>query len=472
MLYRYTLLLFLVVFISCQKQSQEIKEISTQAQLPKVVKKFPLKNLLGISVSQYQGNINWREVFNSSSQIQFVFVRATKGSLIQDTRFTQNWKALKKNNCIKGAYHYYLPNEDPITQFKNFASTVKLEKGDLPPVLDIEKLEGKDINIFLSEIQKWLDKTEKHFGVQPIIYSYLNFHNRYLKNHFKNYPIWMAMYSRKKKPKLEWNFHQFTDEMSISGIASFVCGEHYKDTKMSLQELCLKSTPVQSIDFSRNDYKKVNQFYSGNTNYVYGINFSQYQSKIHWQDLKINHNKIHFVFIRATEGTHRDSRFKQNWEKLKQLGYTRGAYHVYSPQKSINEQFKAFTSAVTRQKGDLPPVLSVGTVGKNQVDNVVKAVGQWLKRAEKHFRVKPLFCTNPYLYNRYFKDIVKGYPLWIVDYSDSQRQEKNQIKGIDWTFHQFNKTTQLKGVSKPVFANHYKGKLEDWNAYLQSISKK
>lgn len=463
-------LLALLALAGCQKQRQEVKKIVGDA--PAVAAKSPsenVKNIIGISVSQYQGKIDWQQVLHSSAQIQFVFVRATKG-LTQDTRFLQNWTQVKNNHRIRGAYHYYLPTEDPIRQFKNFASTVALEKGDLPPVLDLERLEGKDLQAFLKDIQKWLDKAEQHFGVQPIIYSYLNFYNRYLKNEFKQYPLWMAMYASKRKRNIRWHFHQFTDQMAVSGINSFVCGENYKGSLASLKDLCLKKTPLTTLSFSRNKKPPTHQPYLGNNQYVYGINFSQYHGKVYWKRLGENRNMAHFIFVRATSGTKMDFRFKENWKELKQLGYVRGAYHVYSPKKPIKEQFKTFASVADWQKGDLPPVLSVGTVGKSPSVDIQRGIKQWLIWSEEHFGVKPLFCTNPYLYNRYFKNVVKGYPLWIVEHSDSRGFSKNQLKGIDWTFHQFSKTTEFRGLSKPIFANHYKGTIEDWNAYLNSIS--
>ncbi len=48
--------------------------------------------------------------------------------------------APKENKIMRGAYHYYRPNENSIEQANLFIKTVKLQKGDLPPVLDIEKL--------------------------------------------------------------------------------------------------------------------------------------------------------------------------------------------------------------------------------------------------------------------------------------------------------------------------------------------
>ncbi len=58
----------------------------------------------------------------------------------QDVQFKSNWKNAKANNYLRGAYHYYRPNENSVLQFENFSKMVKLDPGDFPPVLDIEEM--------------------------------------------------------------------------------------------------------------------------------------------------------------------------------------------------------------------------------------------------------------------------------------------------------------------------------------------
>ena len=39
---------------------------------------------------------------------------------------------------LRGAYHFYIPGTDALKQADFFIRTVKLDSGDLPPVLDVE----------------------------------------------------------------------------------------------------------------------------------------------------------------------------------------------------------------------------------------------------------------------------------------------------------------------------------------------
>lgn len=97
---------------------------------------------IGFDVSEYQGEINWTLVKNIEGNypLEFVLIRATAGKDREDIHFRKNWLAAKNRKMIRGAYHYYRPNENSLEQAKIFIQTVDLHKGDLPPVLDIEKL--------------------------------------------------------------------------------------------------------------------------------------------------------------------------------------------------------------------------------------------------------------------------------------------------------------------------------------------
>lgn len=98
--------------------------------------------VIGIDVSEFQGKVDWEEVeiLDEKYPVQFVFIRATAGNDRVDRQFKRNWEGAKENKIMRGAYHYYRPNENSIEQADLFIKTVKLQKGDLPPVLDIEKL--------------------------------------------------------------------------------------------------------------------------------------------------------------------------------------------------------------------------------------------------------------------------------------------------------------------------------------------
>jgi len=195
----------------------------------------------GIDVSHYQETINWDDVRVSKHPIKFVFIRATMGENRKDKEFSNNWKGAKKANFIRGAYHYYDPNQNSTKQAQNFINSVKLHKGDFPPVLDIEEL-SKFGNLNLHKgLKNWLSIIENNYKVKPIIYTGLKYYQENLKSEFSNYTLWVAAYSRSKKRmnKVDWKFHQFTDKVKVYGIKSYVDGNDYNGTEEELRKIVL-----------------------------------------------------------------------------------------------------------------------------------------------------------------------------------------------------------------------------------------
>jgi lysozyme len=113
-------------------------------------------------------------------QIGFAFIKATEGLGNVDKQFKRNWKKSAEAGVIRGAYHFFLPTKSGKTQAENFIKTVKLEPGDMPPVLDIEQLYGVKPEKMRKEVQEWLTIVGDYYGVKPIIYTYVNFYTRFL----------------------------------------------------------------------------------------------------------------------------------------------------------------------------------------------------------------------------------------------------------------------------------------------------
>jgi lysozyme len=177
---------------------------------------------IGIDVSEYQGKISWSELdtLESKYPIDFVFIRATVGDDRVDNQFNKNWLGAKKNKLLRGAYHYYRPNENSLEQAELFIKTVSLSKGDLPPVLDIEKLpKNQSIARLKVGLKRWLKKVEEHYKVKPIIYTGESYYDDFLKEEFSDYLFWIANYNFYREDiDEEWLFWQFTEKASVNGI--------------------------------------------------------------------------------------------------------------------------------------------------------------------------------------------------------------------------------------------------------------
>jgi lysozyme len=178
--------------------------------------------VIGIDVSEFQGKVDWDEVeiLEEKYPVQFVFIRATAGNDRVDSKFKRNWQGAKEHKILRGAYHYYRPNENSIEQANLFIKTVKLKKGDLPPVLDIEKLpKNQPLDSLKKGLKRWLNKVEAHYQVRPIIYTGERYYSDFLKEEFGEYLFWIANYNfYREKIEDDWLFWQFTEKASLPGI--------------------------------------------------------------------------------------------------------------------------------------------------------------------------------------------------------------------------------------------------------------
>lgn len=197
--------------------------------------------VFGIDVSHYQGKIDWEAVKNDNTDfpLGFVFVRATAGRDGLDSEFKNNWKGAKVSGYLRGAYHYYRPDENSLKQADNFIKNVKLKKGDLPPVLDIEKIPNRqNLDSLKMGLKRWLTKIERHYGIKPVVYSGESFYTDFLKKEFEGYDLWIANYSFfEDRIRKEWLFWQFTDKAILEGINTNVDVDIYNGSFEELKIL-------------------------------------------------------------------------------------------------------------------------------------------------------------------------------------------------------------------------------------------
>ncbi len=218
-------------------------DVFSEARNLRVLEKHEGK-AVGIDVSEYQGKISWSYVDTIENQypLHFVFIRATAGNDAVDRRFRRNWEGAKKNKMIRGAYHYYRPNENSLEQAELFIKTVRLQKGDLPPVLDIEKLpKNQSMTNLKKGLRRWLQAIENHYKVKPIIYTGEKYYDDFLKEEFSDYLFWIANYNfYREEIQDDWLFWQFTERAAVPGIEGNVDVNIYNGDLQQLQFITIE----------------------------------------------------------------------------------------------------------------------------------------------------------------------------------------------------------------------------------------
>lgn len=206
---------------------------------------YPKGTVRGLDISHYQGEIDWNKLRNAQIQgrpVSFIFVKATEGTNIWDENFNQNFHNARKNDIVRGAYHYFSPYTSGKAQAKYFCKMVQLEENDLPPVLDVEEM-GKCTTAQLQrEVLNWMKIVEKHYGITPILYTGYKFRTSYLNTpEFDKYPYWIAhYYVDSLEYKGDWAFWQHTDVGKVDGIKGNVDINVFKGDYQDLMDMTIK----------------------------------------------------------------------------------------------------------------------------------------------------------------------------------------------------------------------------------------
>ena len=144
---------------------------------------------------------------------------------------------------MRGAYHFYYPSRDANDQADNFIATVKLTKGDLPPVVDIEISNNRPSKKIYQGLKVFINRIESHYHIRPIIYTNISFYQTYLKGSFDAYPLWIAGYFDHDRFYnqfiVPWIMWQHSEKGHVDGINGYVDFDVFSGSFEKLKEMGL-----------------------------------------------------------------------------------------------------------------------------------------------------------------------------------------------------------------------------------------
>ena len=200
----------------------------------------------GIDISHHQGTIDWQTLKDEGMidkfPVRFIMIKATEGATKVDENFEDNFYQSREYGFTRGAYHFYSVHSSAKDQAEFFIRNVRLENGDLPPVLDVEhKPDNQTDDQFRQSVRQWLDIVERHYGVKPILYTYYKFKMKYLSDAmFDSYPYWIAhYYVEEVEYQGPWKFWQHTDVGKLPGIKGYVDFNIYNGSFYDLRKMTI-----------------------------------------------------------------------------------------------------------------------------------------------------------------------------------------------------------------------------------------
>ena len=102
--------------------------------------------------------------------IEFIYIKASEGSQMQDSYFAQNWENARKAGLPSGAYHFFSYDSEGKTQAENFINALGSDlKGRLIPAVDVEYYGDKEENPprkddVVRELKIFLETVEKTYN--------------------------------------------------------------------------------------------------------------------------------------------------------------------------------------------------------------------------------------------------------------------------------------------------------------------
>ena len=187
------------------------------------------KNKIGIDVSKWQGDIDFKKVKNAG--VEFVMIRlggtrGKNGKYFVDEKFKQNIKAAQKAHIPVGLYFYSYADSSKKAREDAEWVLKQIKKYDisLPIAFDWEEWQHfNDYNLsfygLTSMAEEFLKVIEKA-GYQGMLYSSKN----YLENIWleTDYDIWLAHYTQKTDYKKDYKMWQLCDNGVVDGINGLI----------------------------------------------------------------------------------------------------------------------------------------------------------------------------------------------------------------------------------------------------------
>jgi len=168
-------------------------------------------DIRGVDVSHHQGPIDWSALAGDGTT--FAYIKATEGADWIDSRFSENWQAAGDVGVLRGAYHFFTLCTPGADQAAHMIATVPDEPGMLPPAVDLEFggncAARPNADEFLVELGAFLELVERHYRMQPVVYTNAHFYDQYLDEQPLDVTWWMMSAVWEPWGSPEWTFWQY-----------------------------------------------------------------------------------------------------------------------------------------------------------------------------------------------------------------------------------------------------------------------
>lgn len=219
----------------------------------------------GVDVSNWNGSINWTKVAHAG--YRFAIAKATEATNYQDTTYAANRAGSEAAGMAFGAYHFARPSgsgvagvtASAVAQADYFLGFATPQPGELPPVLDLEATGNLSAHLLQAWTKAWAQEVYARLGIHPFVYSSPAFWQEHLADSTSiaaaGTPLWIAHWTSASKPSipaqnwngLGWTFWQWSDCVSVPGIAHCTDGDRMNGATPASLEIAPYSTDAPAL---------------------------------------------------------------------------------------------------------------------------------------------------------------------------------------------------------------------------------
>jgi lysozyme len=190
----------------------------------------------GIDISHWQGAINWTSV--AAAGKRFAYMKASESTDYIDPTYASNRQRAQAAGLYVGAYHFAQPTAavgNAVAQADWFLAAATPARGDLFPVLDLERSGSLPQATLTAWVQAYVGRIFERTGIRAVIYVSPNFWRTYMGDTswfaYNGYNVlWIAHWTAATAPSVpganwggkSWTFWQYTSDGAVPGISGRV----------------------------------------------------------------------------------------------------------------------------------------------------------------------------------------------------------------------------------------------------------
>lgn len=201
---------------------------------------------------------------------------------------------------------------------------------------------------------------------------------------------------------------------------------------------------------------------------IQGLDVARYQGRIDFDAAR--NGGTHFVYMKSTEGKdYLDPNFRDNWQRARQAGVARGAYHFMTWCSLASEQAAWFVRNVPNDPDALPPVLDLEfnnhskCKNKHNRQDLLEKVRVMLAAMEAHTGKVPIIYTDI----NFHREVLAGEhfdnAFWL---RSTAAEPHHKYSNRNWMMWQWTQTGTMAGVRTEVDRNAFYGSPDDWVQFL------